>query len=216
MSEVTVRTEELRVSGDDLLVTCKGLVHEGNVRRIVIKNEDDRTLIDIPLTLGVVGALFVPQLVAIGAIAAVMTNATIVVEKEVGMRAVPRERTLYYQFGSSGGVFDLVGGVHNPYATGFTHQTGDIFMWEPLEFYSAFADEYIPWLASGHEFSADFTELTISIREGTEWSDGVPFTANDVAFTMNMILETEDVLPFSINIKEWIEEAKELEPLVTH
>ena len=83
MSEGTVWTEELRVSGDDLLATCKGLVREGNVRRMVIKNEEDRTLIDIPLTLGAVGALFVPLLVAIGAIAAVISHATIVVEKAV-------------------------------------------------------------------------------------------------------------------------------------
>ena len=57
-------------------------MHEGNIRRIAIKNEKGRMLIDIPLTLGVVGALLAPQLAAVGAIAALVTQCTIVVEKE--------------------------------------------------------------------------------------------------------------------------------------
>jgi DNA-binding SARP family transcriptional activator len=81
MSEEKVRTEELRVNGDELLAKVKELVHEGNIRRIIIKNEDGKTLIDIPLTVGVVGALVAPQLVALGAIAAVVTHGTILVEK---------------------------------------------------------------------------------------------------------------------------------------
>lgn len=81
MSEEKVRTEEFRVSGEGLLARCKELVHEGNVRRIAIKNEDGKTLIDIPLTLGVVGAVLAPQAAAIGAIAALVTDCTIVIEK---------------------------------------------------------------------------------------------------------------------------------------
>lgn len=81
MSEEKVRTEEFQVSGDMLVAKIKELVHEGKIRRIVIKNEDGKTLIDIPLTLGVVGALFAPQLAAIGAVAALVTQCTIVVEK---------------------------------------------------------------------------------------------------------------------------------------
>jgi len=59
----------------------KELVHEGNIRRILLKNEEGKTLIDIPLTVGVVGVLVAPQLAALGAIAALLTRATIVVEK---------------------------------------------------------------------------------------------------------------------------------------
>ncbi len=80
MSEEKVRTEEFRVSGEGLLAKVKDLVHEGNIRRIAIRNEEGRTLIDIPLTLGVVGAMVAPQLAAIGAIAALVTDCTIVVE----------------------------------------------------------------------------------------------------------------------------------------
>ncbi len=67
--------------GDDLLAKIKEIVHEGNVRRIVIKNEEGKRLIEIPLTVGVVGALLVPAWAAIGAIAAIVTNATIEVER---------------------------------------------------------------------------------------------------------------------------------------
>ena len=81
MSEEKVRTEEFRVEGDDLLAKVKELVHEGNIRRITLKDDDGKTIITLPLTVGVVGALVAPQLVALGAIAAVLTHGTIVVEK---------------------------------------------------------------------------------------------------------------------------------------
>ena len=80
MSEEQVRREEFKVSGEALVDKIKELTHEGNIRRIIIKDKSDRTLIDIPLTFGVIGALFAPQLAAIGAIAALVTKATIVVE----------------------------------------------------------------------------------------------------------------------------------------
>lgn len=82
MTDEKVRTEEFQVNGDELLAKIKELLHEGNIRRIIIKNEAGRTLIDIPLTLGVVGALLALQLAAIGAIAALIAKGTIVVEKE--------------------------------------------------------------------------------------------------------------------------------------
>jgi hypothetical protein len=81
MSEEKVRTEEFRVEGDDLLAKVKELVHEGNIRRITLKDDDGKTIITLPLTVGVVGALVAPQLVALGAIAAVLTHGTIIVEK---------------------------------------------------------------------------------------------------------------------------------------
>jgi len=81
MSEEKVRTEEFRVSGEEVLAKIKELIREGNVRRVAIKNEEGKTLIDIPLMLGVVGAVLAPQAAAIGAIAALVTDCTIVVEK---------------------------------------------------------------------------------------------------------------------------------------
>jgi hypothetical protein len=81
MSEEKVRTEEFRVSGEEVLAKIKELIREGNVRRVAIKNEEGKTLIDIPLMLGVVGAVLAPQAAAIGAIAALVTDCTIVIEK---------------------------------------------------------------------------------------------------------------------------------------
>jgi CBS domain-containing protein len=80
MSEEKVRREEFKVSGEDLVDKIKELVHEGNIRRILIKDKDNRILLDIPLTFGVLGVLVAPQLAALGALAALVGNATIVVE----------------------------------------------------------------------------------------------------------------------------------------
>jgi hypothetical protein len=81
MSEEKVHTEEFRVDGEELLGKIKKLVKEGNIRRIIIKNKEGKVVFEIPLTFGVVGALIAPQLAAIGAIAALLTEATVVVEK---------------------------------------------------------------------------------------------------------------------------------------
>ena len=83
MSEFQSRSEEFQFSGDSLLSKIKEVVRAGNVRRVLIKNEDGRVLIDVPLTIGVVGTLLAPQLAAIGAIAALVLKGSIVIEKEV-------------------------------------------------------------------------------------------------------------------------------------
>ena len=81
MNEEKIRREEFVISGEKLVSTVKELVRQGNIRRVTIKNKEGKTLIEIPLTFGVVGALFLPTLAAIGAIAALVTECTIVVEK---------------------------------------------------------------------------------------------------------------------------------------
>lgn len=83
MPDENVRYEEFRVDGEQLVSKLKEILHEGNVRRIIIKNEKGETLIEIPLTIGVVGALLLPVWAAVGAIAALAANLTIVVEKKV-------------------------------------------------------------------------------------------------------------------------------------
>jgi len=81
-SDPNTKSEEFQFSGDTLLAKIKELIHAGNVRRVIIRNEEGRTLVDIPLTLGVVGTLLAPQLAAIGAIAALVLHGSIVVEKQ--------------------------------------------------------------------------------------------------------------------------------------
>ena len=81
MAEEKVRFEEYKVSGDELVRKVKQIVHEGNIRRIVIKTEGGNTLLEFPLTVGVVGAVLLPMWAALGAAAALITDCTIVVEK---------------------------------------------------------------------------------------------------------------------------------------
>jgi hypothetical protein len=77
------KIEEVKVRGEDLLKKVKELIHEGNIRRIIIKNESGETYIEIPLTLGVVGMVVAPILAAVGAIAALAANFTIeIIKKE--------------------------------------------------------------------------------------------------------------------------------------
>jgi hypothetical protein len=81
MAGERVRNVEYEVNGERLVETVKGLLHEGNIRRITLKDEQGRTLIEIPLTLGVIGAVLLPAWAAIGAITALAGKMKIVVEK---------------------------------------------------------------------------------------------------------------------------------------
>jgi hypothetical protein len=74
--------EELKVTGENLLKTVRELIHEGNVRRISIRNEQGHTLLEIPLAFGLVGALFAPVWAAVGAMAAMATGFSIIVERK--------------------------------------------------------------------------------------------------------------------------------------
>lgn len=76
-----VREEQFRVTGDAVVATIKELLHEGNIRRITLKNEEGKVLFEIPLTVGVVGAILFPVWAAIGAVAALAAHFIIVVEK---------------------------------------------------------------------------------------------------------------------------------------
>lgn len=74
--------ESFKVAADQLVDAVKKIVHEGNVRRVVIKQEG-RTVVEFPMTVGVVGTVFAPMLAAVGALAAVLTECTIEVERDV-------------------------------------------------------------------------------------------------------------------------------------
>jgi uncharacterized membrane protein YvbJ len=76
-----VTTEEYSVDSDNLIERVKELLHEGNVTRIIVKNEAGEVLLEIPATIGVIGVVLVPWLAALGAIAAIATKCRIVVEK---------------------------------------------------------------------------------------------------------------------------------------
>lgn len=76
------KKEEFSVSGDQLVKKVKALIKEGNVRKITIKNEKGESILVIPVTIGVVGVIFAPALAALGALAALVSSCTIVVEKK--------------------------------------------------------------------------------------------------------------------------------------
>lgn len=83
--------ESFKVTGDDLLRRVKEILHEGNVRRVVIKQRS-RTVMEFPVTIGVVGALAAPALAALGALAALLSECTIEVEREEGAPPRPAGR----------------------------------------------------------------------------------------------------------------------------
>ncbi len=80
--EPKTRSEEFKLSGSEVIGKVKELLHEGNIRRIVIKHEGE-TVFELPLTIAAVGTLIAPQLAALGAFAALVTNCSIVVERIV-------------------------------------------------------------------------------------------------------------------------------------
>jgi CBS domain-containing protein len=73
--------EEHKVTGDRLVARAKELIQEGNIRRIIVKNDQGLTIMELPLTVGVVGAILLPALVALGAVAALAAHYTLVVER---------------------------------------------------------------------------------------------------------------------------------------
>jgi hypothetical protein len=81
VAEPPPRTEEFHLSGDSVIAKIKELVHEGNVRRIVIKRPDGEVIVEFPLTAGVVGVMLLPMWAALGAIIALAADLTIVVER---------------------------------------------------------------------------------------------------------------------------------------
>jgi hypothetical protein len=85
--------EVLKIQGKDLVEKVKALIHEGNIRRIIIKDSKGNTFIEIPVTIAAVGAIAVPILAAVGALAALVADFTIVIEKakEEPKEVAPKE-----------------------------------------------------------------------------------------------------------------------------
>lgn len=92
--QATTSTERIEVKGGHLVEKVKELVHEGNIRRIIIKDSDGHTVLELPVTVGVVGALLAPTMAAVGAVAAIAADYSIEVEreavKEAEVAAIPK------------------------------------------------------------------------------------------------------------------------------
>lgn len=133
------------------------------------------------------------------------------------LKNVPRNRTLIH--GITGNQLTDYN-TFNPFLPGIATSTGYPFSFEPPFYYNAYNtaqacgpegmkcdDGFIPWLAESYQFNQDFTELTIKVRKGVEWSDGKPFTARDIAFTVNMLKQNAPKLKWSIDMQTWVKEA---------
>ena len=81
MEEKKSFQESFKVSGDELMAKIKEIIKEGNARKIIIKNEKDQVIMEFPLTIGAIGVVLAPIFAAVGTLAALVSNCTIVVEK---------------------------------------------------------------------------------------------------------------------------------------
>ena len=96
-------------------------------------------------------------------------------------------------------------GVTNPWAVpGYTHQEGNVFLWEALAYYGIFSSVEIPWLADSMEYNEDFTQLTIKLNKDAAWSDGVPLTSKDVVYTFEGQLNNEK-LPYHSSFVQFVD-----------
>ena len=121
--------------------------------------------------------------------------------------APPRNRTMILVWsGSREGRwvdFDL----WNPYSLGSNHQNGPNLIYEPLAYYSAFADKTYMWLAESYQFTPDFKQLTIKTRAGITWSDGVKFSAEDVAYTLNSLRDLGPKVRWGVDVNQAVAKA---------
>ncbi|MCE7987944.1 MAG: ABC transporter substrate-binding protein [Caldilinea sp. CFX5] len=127
-----------------------------------------------------------------------------------GLKEVPRNRTLkLMRGGREGQHIDYE--LWNPYAVGANHQNGANIMYEPLAFYSAFADKELLWLAESYQYNEDSTELTIKTRQGIKWSDGVDFSAEDVAYTFSTLKEIGPAVRWGVDVQMFVESAEAID-----
>ncbi|HET8630144.1 MAG TPA: ABC transporter substrate-binding protein [Thermomicrobiales bacterium] len=110
--------------------------------------------------------------------------------------------------------------VMNPFLTGLSTADGYPYFFEAPYYYNSYytdkvcgppgmpcKDGFIPWQLESYDVSPDFTQYTFHVRKGVEWSDGQPFTANDIAYTINMLKDNADKMTWGIDMKTWVKDA---------
>ena len=130
------------------------------------------------------------------------------------IKDVPRNRTLVTVRGGTDGKHTEAE-LWSPYVIGSNPQLGGNIIYEPLAFYSAFADKTIMWLAESYKYSPDYKELTVKTRSGITWSDGKPFSAEDVAYSLNTLNELGGKVKWGKDVQEVLESATVVDPNTT-
>lgn len=152
------------------------------------------------------------RLLGATALTAAMLGSGLAVAQDVP--EVPRNRTLISQ---GWDYYNAVPSVDNfnPYAGVLLHQRNSLHytVYESLFYTNHFTNELIPWIGESYDYNDDFTEITIHLRDGVTWSDGEPLTAEDVAFTFDMLKGAAPELLFSSAIEEWVASAEVIDPL---
>ena len=127
-------------------------------------------------------------------------------------KSVPRNRTIILGVGPADLNFDSF----KPFMPGTPTGTGLDVLFEPLYFYNAYSDSnnIIPWIATNHKYNKKFTAVTINIRPGVTWSDGMPWTAHDLAFTINLLKNNAPELAFSTDMEMWVKTVEVIDNIV--
>jgi peptide/nickel transport system substrate-binding protein len=128
-----------------------------------------------------------------------------------GLPQVARDKTMILVWGGREGRW-VDWDLWNPYSIGSNHQNGPNLIYEPLAYYSAFADKTYMWLAESYEFAEDFKRLTIKTRSGINWSDGKPFSAEDVAYTLNTLRDIGPKVRWGIDVQQAVNKAAATDP----
>ncbi len=124
---------------------------------------------------------------------------------------VARNRTMILVWGGREGRW-VDWDLWNPYSIGSNHQNGSNLIYEPLAYYSAFADKTEMWLAESYEFGPEFKRLTIKTRSGISWSDGKPFSAEDVAYTLNTLKDLGAKVRWGVDVQQAVAKAEASDP----
>jgi peptide/nickel transport system substrate-binding protein len=140
------------------------------------------------------------------AIGGIVSGAITNVASAQDLKEVARENTVIASRSSIQGKFDEAL-LWNSFIPAANHQLGAQLISEPLAFYSAFEDKTIMWLAESAEYSADYMQLTVKTRQGVTWSDGTPFSAEDVAYTFTHLVEIGAAVKWGANVQQFVNTA---------
>jgi peptide/nickel transport system substrate-binding protein len=127
------------------------------------------------------------------------------------LKDVPRNRTVVTVRGGTNAKF-TEDQLWNPFIPSANHQLGSQFVCEPLAFYSAYQNKLIMWLAKSYEYSPDYMQLTIKTQPDAMWSDGVPFTADDVQYTFDQCLKLGAKIKWATNVQQVVKTVTTVDP----